>query len=239
MEQLPGYISIVFIITTLISVALLIKVAKYSKIAIIGSIIWLTLQGFLGIVGFYTVTNNVPPRFTLLLAPPLVFIILNFLTKSGRAWMNGIDIKILTLFHTARIPVELTLYWLFVHKMVPQVMTFEGRNFDILCGLTAPFIYYFGYIKNSLSKNVLLAWNIVCLLLLINIVVTAILSAPFPFQKLAFNQPNIALFYFPFIWLPCCIVPIAFFAHLVTIRQLIKDRKWKKVLLTKIKSSSL
>ena len=53
-------------------------------------------------------------------------------------------------------------------------------------------------------------------------VANAVLSAPFAFQKFGFDQPNIAILYFPFIWLPCCIVPIVLFSHLVTIRQIIK-----------------
>jgi hypothetical protein len=99
-------------------------------------------------------------------------------------------------------------------------MTFEGRNFDILCGLTAPFIYYFGYVKPVLSKKILLAWNVICLLLLANIAIIAVLSAPLPIQQLAFDQPDIALLYFPFVWLPCFVVPVVLFAHLTTIRRL-------------------
>jgi hypothetical protein len=109
--------------------------------------------------------------------------------------------------------------------MVPAIMTFEGRNFDILCGLTAPLIYYFGYIKKTLSKNILIAWNVLCLLLLANVVVIAILSAPFAFQKFGFEQPNIAIFYFPFIWLPGFIVPVALFTHLVALRRLISVKR--------------
>ena len=41
----------------------------------------------------------------------------------------------------------------------------------------------------------------------------------------ALDHPNIALFYFPFIWLPCFIVPTALFAHLVNIRKLIVNKK--------------
>lgn len=134
--------------------------------------------------------------------------------------INGFNVKALTLLHVVRVPVELTLYWLFLYKVIPVIMTFEGRNFDILCGLSAPVVYYFGYIRNVLSKNLLLFWNVICLFLLVNIVVIAVLSAPFSFQKFGFNYPNIALFYFPFVWLPCCIVPAALFAHLVVIRQL-------------------
>lgn len=101
-------------------------------------------------------------------------------------------------------------------------MTFEGSNFDMLSGLSAPVIYYFGYIKKNLNKRIILIWNVICLGLLINIVITAILSSPFPFQQFAFDQPNIAVLYFPFIWLPCCIVPLVLLSHLAAIRQLLK-----------------
>jgi hypothetical protein len=119
--------------------------------------------------------------------------------------------------------IEVVLYWLFVFKKVPVIMTFEGRNFDIISGITAPFIYYYGFIKGKLNRNFILIWNYVCLLLLINIVINSILSSPFPLQKFAFEQPNIAILYFPFILLPSLIVPMVLFSHLVVIRRLSKQ----------------
>jgi len=222
METLPTYISIVFVLTASLTLLLLYKAGGNSKPLIVITLLWLALQAVAGLMGFYTVTKGTPPRFALLLVPPVVFIGMLFLTKKGRAFVDGFDVKTLTLLHIVRIPVELTLYWLFLHKAVPQIMTFEGRNFDILCGLTAPIIYYFGYVKNVFGRKILLGWNIICLLLLANIVVTAVLSAPFPSQKFGFEQPNIAMLYFPFVWLPCFVVPAVLFAHLVTIRRLVK-----------------
>jgi hypothetical protein len=222
MEHLPIYIRIVFELTVFLTLLLFYKATHRSSPVLLAVLIWLVLQSVLSLEGFYTVASGVPPRFMLLILPPLVVIILLFFTKKGKQFVDGADVKILTLLHIVRIPVELTLYWLFLHKAVPEIMTFDGRNFDIFCGLTAPLVYYFGYIKNVLHRSVLLAWNIVCLLLLINIFVMAVLSAPFAFQQLAFGQPNIALFYFPFVWLPCCVVPVVLLAHLIAIRRLIK-----------------
>jgi hypothetical protein len=224
MEHLPLYSPTLFVLTTLLTLVLLYKASNYSKPVIIISVLWLALQAAISLSGFYLVSSGVPPRFALLLLPPVVLIFTLLFIKKGRLVMDGFDAKALTLIHIVRIPVELTLYYLLLHKAVPGVMTFEGRNFDILCGLTAPLIYYWGYIKNALSKGVLLAWNMVCLLLLANIVITAILSAPFDFQKEAFGQPNIALFYFPFIWLPCFVVPTALLAHIINIRNLITNK---------------
>jgi len=222
MEHLPVYISIIFALTALLTAALLYKATNYSKPVIVAATLWLALQAVISLTGFYTVTTGSPPRFGLLFIPPVIFIIILFLTRKGKSAIDAFNVKTLTLLHIVRIPVELGLYLLFLHKMAPEVMTFGGRNFDILCGLTAPFIYYFGYIKNVIGKNVLIAWNIACLILLANVVITAVLSAPFPFQKFGFDQPDIALFYFPFTWLPCFIVPAVLFAHLATLRRLIK-----------------
>ena len=221
MENVPVYISLFFVLTTIFAADMLFKAANYNRLLIIITLIWLILQAFISISGFYTVTSGTPPRFALLLMPPVIFVVILFFSNTGRQTIDIFNLKTLTLLQTVRIPVELTLYWLYLHKAVPQVMTFEGRNFDILCGLTVPLIYYFGYINNRLGKRIILAWNIVCLLLLANIIVLALLSGPFVFQMFGFGQPNIALFYFPFIWLPCFIVPAVLFAHLAAIRKIL------------------
>jgi hypothetical protein len=208
-----------------LTVWLIYNAADFSKPLAIIILLWLALQAVVSLSGFYTVTNVLPPRFALLLLPPVVVIVSLFFFKKGRDFIDGFRMETLTLLQMVRIPVELTLYWLFLHKTVPELMTFTGRNFDILCGLTAPVVYYFAFVQKLFGRTTLMAWNIVCLLPLANIVRLAVLSAPFPFQQFAFNQPSIALFYFPFVWLPCCIVPIVLLAHLVSIRKLIISRQ--------------
>ena len=224
MENVPTYISIVFGLTTILTVGLFYKATNNSKATLIIILSWLALQTFIGLSGFYTVTDTIPPRFLLLVLPPILFIIGLFVTSKGRQYIDSLDTKTLTILHTIRIPVEIVLFWLFVNKTVPELMTFEGRNFDILSGLTAPIIFYFGFIRKRLNRKIILTWNFICLGLLINIVANAILSAPFPFQKFAFDQPNIAVLYFPFNWLPSCVVPLVLLSHLATIRQLLNYR---------------
>jgi len=142
-------------------------------------------------------------------------------TKSGRKFTDSIDVKKLTLVHIVRVPVEITLFMLSTHKLIPELMTFGGRNFDILSGLSAPFIAYFGYTKGRISRPALLLWNFICLGLLLNVVIHAVLAVPGPLQRLAFDQPNIAVLYFPFVWLPGFVVPAVLFTHLVNIKQLL------------------
>jgi hypothetical protein len=215
------YVSIVFILTTLLTVLLFYKATNNKKNTLLIITCWLLLQAFLSFSGFYLVTDTFPPRFPLIALPPVLLIIGLFVTTGGRIFLDSLNLKTLTLLHVVRIPVELCLYWLFLNKTVPQLMTFEGRNFDILAGLSAPLIFYFGFVKNNLSKTVLLIWNFICLGLLINIVVNAILSVPSDFQQFAFDQPNTAILYFPFVWLPACVVPLVLLAHLAVIRKLL------------------
>ncbi len=220
MQTLPVYIHIIFGLTTILTAVLFYNAAKKSGTTLLVLVTWLIFQAIIGISGFYTVTESIPPRFLLLILPPVLFIIGLFSTSKGRQYLDNLDIKKLTILHMIRIPVEVVLFWLYVNKTVPQLMTFEGRNFDILSGLTAPFIFYFGFIKHTINNRVILIWNFICLILLLNIVVNAFLSAPFTFQQFAFDQPNIAILYFPFLWLPGIVVPLVLLSHLSTIRQL-------------------
>jgi hypothetical protein len=134
----------------------------------------------------------------------------------------------LTILHTIRIGVEIVLFGLFLYKAVPGLMTFEGRNMDIISGLSAPIVYYFGYKKAKLPSAVILGWNLLCLAILLFTVINAILSAPTPLQQLAFDQPMIAILYFPFVWLPGIVVPLVILSHLSAIRQLVKSLLLKK-----------
>ncbi len=225
MENLPAFISILFGLTTMLTAGLFYKAAANSKPVLLIFIIWLALQAFIALSGFYIITDTIPPRFLLLVLPPFLVITGLFASSKGRKFMDDLDLKTLTILHTIRIPVEIVLFFLFTYKTVPELMTFEGRNFDILSGITAPVIFYFAFIRQQLNRQILLIWNFICLGLLVNIVTNAILSAPFPFQQFAFDQPNIAVLYFPFIWLPCCVVPLVLLSHLAAIRQLLNYGK--------------
>lgn len=225
MYNLQACSVILFFFTVGITIVFFYLAAKHSATALAVILFWSGFQTVLAVSAFYLQTNTIPPGILLLVLPPLVLITLLFVTQSGRRFIDGLDIRFLTLLHIVRVPVEIVLFCLFLSKMVPQLMTFEGRNFDILAGITAPFVYYFGFVKKVLPKKILLAWNFICLGLLLNIVVNAALSAPSVVQQFAFDQPNIAILYFPFNLLPSVIVPVVLFSHLVAIRRLLKYKK--------------
>ncbi|MEM7367895.1 MAG: hypothetical protein AAF587_04795 [Bacteroidota bacterium] len=226
--QLPIYVSIVFGLTTCLALACLFisfrQSSSHRSLAIpflIGAVVWLGLQMLLALNGFYS--NNpdtIPPKFLLAIGPPLILILFLFVTEKGKAILDDLPLLPITYMHTVRVPVELVLYWLFLYGAVPELMTFAGRNFDILAGITAPFVAYVGMQKGLLNTRGLLVWNMIALGLVLFIVVNALLSAPLPFQQFAFDQPNVGVFYFPFVWLPAFVVPAVFFGHFTAIRRL-------------------
>jgi hypothetical protein len=233
MDHLPMYISLLFGLTVIAAV-IWFYLASKSKTFLIVAICWTLVQSGLGLSGIYQDTESMPPKLMLFgIFPTLVCIAAIILTSRGRRFIDSINLQTLTYFHSIRIPVELVLVLLFQQGVVSVYMTFEGTNFDLFSGITAPVIGYLAFRTLKQNNKLLLWWNIICLLLLLNVVVTAIVAFPSPFQKLAFDQPNLAVLYFPFNLLPTVVVPVVLFGHVVAIRRLTKgneNREQKKTI---------
>ena len=133
------------------------------------------------------------------------------------------DVRLSTLLHTVRLPIEIILFKLYLNKTIPQLMTFEGRNFDIVIGITAPIVGYL-YLKKRISKIKLIAWNIIGIFFVCFILINGILSSELPFQQFAFDQPNRAVNFFPFTLLPAVIIPIVIWTHITDIIKLSIDK---------------
>lgn len=195
--------------------------AQFWKLQTLGIIVTaiLVVQSILGWSGFYLELQVLPPRF-IFAAPPAIVLLLLYLfilVPKGSE-----PLRMLTLLHTVRIPVELVLWGLYLNGQVPKLMTFEGVNLDIISGLTAPLAAWLGFRNGKPRKALLLVWNLVTLALLFNIVWHAVLSVPTPFQRYGFDQPNVGVLYFPFILLPALIVPCVFLAHVWSLRELFR-----------------
>jgi hypothetical protein len=188
--------------------------------------LWVILVGGLAFRGFFLNLNAVPPRFLLVIVPGIAAVLVGTFSKKGIEFSKSLGLRPLVMLSVVRVPVELVLYWLFLNKAVPRLMTFEGRNFDILAGLSAPVIYFYCFKgANLVRKTVLLVWNFISLGLLMNIMTIAFLSVPFRFERFAFDQPNVAVLYFPYAWLPSFIVMIVLYSHLILLRKLMSSKQ--------------
>lgn len=212
--NLPLYVYGTFFVAVLFSILQFYRAGTKSKLFIIGIVFWGIVHSMLAISGFYDHTQTIPPRFILVILPMPAIILATIFSKKMRHWLHTFNLKQITYLHTVRILVEIVLYWLFLEKYIPEILTFEGRNFDILAGITAPIVALVAFRNNTINKPLLLTWNVISLLLLFNVIIYAILSTPTALQQVAFNQPNIAVMKFPFLLLPAVIVPIVLISNL-------------------------
>ncbi len=118
LRNLPFYISMLFIFTTILTFIFFILAVKESNsikvtvVVALAIIIWLVIHAILSYNYFYTVTNTIPPRFAVLVAPALLAILILFVTKRGKRFLDSLLPVILTQLHMVRIFVEIVLFWL-------------------------------------------------------------------------------------------------------------------------------
>lgn len=224
MAPLPLYVDLLFGLCIVFTAWVLWKASAYSKTLLWTILAWLAIQSILSVSGFYRDTQSLPPRFALLLGPALLFILFLMTNKQAKSRIDAWDAQTLTYLNIVRIPVEMTLLLLYLNGYVPKLMTFEGRNLDILSGISALVVGYLFFGLKKMGTKSFLVWNLICLGLLLNIVFYGILSVPSPFQQFAFDQPNIGLTYFPFTLLPGFVAPMVLLSHLVLIRKAFKGK---------------
>lgn len=221
MEYNLFFVTLFFIVTCVITV-LGFYAASKSKMFLIFSICWILIQSILGFSGFYRNINFVPPRIMLFgLLPILLIFASTFLSIRGKKFVDSIDLKLITYCHTIRLPIEIILTLLYYKGLMSVLVTFEGTNLDILSGISAPIIAFFVFRKKTVHHRILLLWNFICLILLLNVIVTAVLSTPSPIQLLSLAQPNVAILTFPFNLLPSFIAPLMLYSHLIAIRKIL------------------
>lgn len=230
MESIPNYISGTFLAIVLAAVGFIFYAVNFvssGKRNFTPTIIltffstWIFLVSILTFNGFFHVFTG-PPRILLFTSVTLAVTIGLLAFRRTRVFLNKMPLATLTYIHIIRVPVEMVLLWLGISGAIAMDMTFEGSNFDIISGITAPFVGVFMISGRSKNRIGAIIWNVIALALLINIVAMAISYTPYFYEQVLNGQAqNIAIFYFPFVLLPTLVVPIILFAHLVSLNQLI------------------
>ena len=191
--------------------------------AILGLVVWTLFISIWSISGMMGNFNLFPFNVMPVIAIPLITILIITFSKTFKEIVIHIPQQNLIRLQSFRIFVEILLWALFITNVAPVQMTFEGRNFDILSGLTAIVVAYLAT-RNSISKPILVIWNIACLGLLINIVSIAILSMPTPFRVFMNEPVNTVVTQFPVSLLPALLVPLAYALHFFSLRKLAPEK---------------
>jgi len=179
---------------------------------------WAVLTAALSLSGFLSDFSIFPPRMLIVLVLPLIAIIWVVRTTEITEILRHTPPESIIWLQSFRIIVEILLWRLFVDNLAPVQMTFEGRNFDIISGLTA-LVIAFLVSRKKVSGHLVIAWNFICLGLLLNIVAVALLSMPTPLRVFMNEPSNTIVSRFPIIWLPAFLVPLAYGLHFLSLRQ--------------------
>ena len=213
--MIVDFLAISFIGISVLSFVLFYIGTNKDKTILMFFSFWTVVVGTLSYVGFFKNTTLTPPRMLVVILPTVLYTIY-FIRKME---IKKMRINYLLAIHILRLPVELTLYELFLKGEIPVVMTFKGWNFDVFIGVSALLLLLYKLIsKKGINKTIFLLWNYVGLVFLMIIVMTAIFALPSPIQQLAFDQPNKAILEFPYTLLPGLVVPIVFLSHVFCLK---------------------
>lgn len=202
-----------------------LKIKKYYIVTALIITGWLVTSALIALNGTLFDFTSTPPKLMLIVLPPVLA--LSYLSSSTRVntLIREIPSSWLVYIQSFRILIEVFLWMLLARNIIPVQMTFEGLNYDILTGLSAPLVAYYALSQNKWPRIVAVLWNIAGLLLVTNIFLVSFLSTPGPLRQFFNEPPNTMVAYFPFVWLPAFIVPFAYLMHILSIKQIVKFNK--------------
>jgi len=178
---------------------------------------------YVGLLAYFGVVRNPalrPPGMVYILLPVFIFVFL-FVIRSPAGARVAISIPLWALlgFQVYRVGVELFLHELWHDGLAPRMVTFNGTNFDILIGVSAPLIAWLAS-RGQLETRLALIWNALGLLSLANVAARSALTAPGPLHILHSEVPNLAIGTFPYTFIPGFLAPLAVVLHVFAIRSL-------------------
>ena len=220
--MIPGPVGLVVFFLCIVAGTAALLAAK-SKPLGVGVLVWLVVTGLAGWLGLARDFQRVPPPMFVLLLAAVVLAVVTAMSRVGSRLVAEAGIVWLIGVQAFRVAVEVFLDWGHRVDLVPVQMTFEGRNWDIVSGVSAAAVAWLAA-KRQAPRWLVLLWNCVGLALLLNIVVIAILSMPTPLRRFHNEPVNSFIAYFPYIWLPTFLVQLALFGHLLVFRWLRQAR---------------
>ena len=183
----------------------------------LNSIVWMGLTQSLAQRGVFLDWNRTPPPFALLVATICILAVVIAFGKVGTR-LAHLPLWMLVAAQAFRLPLEIAMHALVGRGIMPEQMSYSGRNFDVLTGASA--IAVAALVAAGVGgRKLVAAWNVAGLCLLVNIVVVAILSTP-KFAVFGPDRLNVFVFYPPFVWLPAVLVLAALAGHLIVFRAL-------------------
>jgi hypothetical protein len=186
----------------------------------LAAIVWMSVTGLAAASGILREWRLTPPPFMGLVLAVFALAFSIAFSRVG-ARLAALPLWALVAVQSFRLPLEVVMHRLVQHGIMPEQMSYTGRNWDVLTGMTALLVA--GSLRADIGGRWLtLAWNVMGLGLLANVLVVAIASTP-RFAAFGPDQLNVFVTYVPFVWLPAVMVLAALAGHLVIFRALARS----------------
>ncbi|MCB9476676.1 MAG: hypothetical protein H6685_07370 [Deltaproteobacteria bacterium] len=187
-----------------------------------GVALWMLVTGWMASSGRLANFEATPPPFLVVFIGVMAVGFGVGLSILGERFATALPLWGLIAFHAYRLPLELVMHRAATEGVMPDVMSFSGRNFDIVTGASAIVVAYL-VAKQEVGEWMAWIWNVVGIVLLFNVIQVAVRATPL-FKAFGDGPVNLNTWvaYFPFVWLPTVLVAAALAGHLVIFRRLIR-----------------
>jgi hypothetical protein len=192
--------------------------ARLQRRFLIGAAIWIGLVSALSFSGLLLPRGRPPLPFVLLLISVIALGVRFARSAIGSRLAAGAPLASLVGFQAFRFPLEIAMHRAYTEGLMPVQMSYSGLNFDIVTGVTA-LVLGIVMVVARVPKAVVMAWNVMGLVLLANIVGVAMLSTPV-FAVFGPDRLNVWVTWMPYTLLPAVMVLAALAGHLIVFRAL-------------------
>ena len=185
-------------------------------------IAWLLLTALAAATGVLGRWDATPPPFALLALAVVGLGVAVPFSPLGTMLTRGLPFAALVGFQVYRFPLEILMHRASRAGIMPVQMSYSGWNCDIASGITAGALGLW-LAAGSPPRWIVLAWNTLGTLLLLNIATIAVVSTP-TFAWFGQDRVNTFVTAFPYVWLPAVLVLAALMGHLLVWRKLFANR---------------
>jgi hypothetical protein len=191
---------------------------RAAALAIVLTPAWMAITWQAAASGVLRQWDAMPPPFALLVVTILLLALRIGWGGVGSRMAATFPLWLLVAVQGFRLPLELAMHRMYEQGIMPVQMSYSGLNYDIVTGILALVVAALVYTGRAGYRLVRL-WNVVGLLLLINVVTVAILATP-RIRYFGDFALNTWVMYPPFVWLPAVMVLAAFAGHLIVFQAL-------------------
>ena len=186
----------------------------------VAAVAWIGVTTALAAAGVLRQWDRFPPPLIGVLVSILVLGVLLARSPVGDRLARGLPLAALVGLQSFRFPLEIVMHAAAERGIMPMQMSYTGRNFDIVTGITAVLVAVWLRFGRP-PRAIVWAWNVIGLILLANILTVAVLSMPM-FARFGSTPDRLNTFVAepPYILLPTVLVLTAWAGHLIVFRAL-------------------